>query len=402
MSHALISRSPDLRRLRDEGYEVEVFNGFLLISHVPYVNAKKEVVYGTLVSPLQLAGDLTARPNDHVAKWVGDYPCDSNGSRLVHLIAQSDLQEKIREGLVVTHSFSQKPEGGYADYHQKMTRYVQVLEGHAHVLDANATAKTFPPVGLTEEESVFCYMDSASSRAGITAINEKLKGDRIAIVGLGGTGAYVLDLVAKTPVSEIHLFDGDDFLQHNAFRSPGAPSLDDLVKRPTKVAWFAEIYSRMRRNIFPHHQYFNETNVAELKSMNFVFLCLDKGRPRRAIVTYLVENKIPFIDVGIGLYIENDELWGSARITTCTPTFHDHVARRIPFIDGEDNEYSNNIQVADMNALNAALAVVKWKKLRGFYIDAEHEHHTVYGTSTNLVTNEEIPNEKKDNPAQVC
>jgi tRNA A37 threonylcarbamoyladenosine dehydratase len=34
------------------------------------------------------------------------------------------------------------------------------------------------------------------------AINDKLKPLRIGIVGLGGTGSYVLDFVAKTPVKE--------------------------------------------------------------------------------------------------------------------------------------------------------------------------------------------------------
>jgi hypothetical protein len=42
--------------------------------------------------------------------------------------------------------------------------------------------------------------------------------DRV-YTGLGGTGSYILDLVSKTPVNEILLFDSDDFLQHNAFRS---------------------------------------------------------------------------------------------------------------------------------------------------------------------------------------
>ena len=70
------------------------------------------------------------------------------------------------------------------------------------------------------EDSVFLYEDTASSHAlDIVAINAKLKPLRIVIVGLGGTGSYVLDFVAKTPVKEIHLFDGDTFLQHNAFRS---------------------------------------------------------------------------------------------------------------------------------------------------------------------------------------
>jgi tRNA A37 threonylcarbamoyladenosine dehydratase len=80
------------------------------------------------------------------------------------------------------------------------------------------TAKTFTVVDAEEEETVFKYIDTASSRAEINLIARKLELGKIAIVGLGGTGAYVLDLVAKTPVREIHLFDGDTFFQHNAFR----------------------------------------------------------------------------------------------------------------------------------------------------------------------------------------
>ena len=54
------------------------------------------------------------------------------------------------------------------------------------------------------------------------AVTRKLSLKNVAIVGLGGTGSYVLDLVAKTPVRQIHLDDGDMFLQHNAFGSPSA------------------------------------------------------------------------------------------------------------------------------------------------------------------------------------
>ncbi len=393
MSRGLIDRNADLRRLRDEGYEVEISNAYLLITHVPYVNTNRQVAYGTLISQLDLAGDNTVRPTTHVALWSGEYPCDSKGTQLATLVNDPNKCETIRDGLVATHSFSQKPAEGYENYYQKMTAYVRILESEARAVDSTATAKTFPLVRLSEEESVFNYLDNASTRSGITAINEKLKKDRIAIVGLGGTGAYVLDLVAKTLVEEIHLYDGDNFLQHNAFRSPGAPSCDDLAKKPSKVAWFAQTYSRMRRKIIPHPQYIDRTTVTELKSMRFVFLCLDKGTSERIIVDYLLQNNIPFIDVGMGLYVENEALGGLVRVTTGTPTFHDHLAKRIPFSEGEENEYSRNIQIADMNALNAALAVVKWKKLWGFYLDQGNEHNTVYGVSTNVVTNDDAPNE---------
>lgn len=383
----LINHNSDLQQLLNEGYEVDFFNSCLIIHHVPYVNDEKQVAFGTLVSKSTLSGQ-TVKPVNHTVLWVGDFPCDSKGSPLVRL-GESDVQEKIQEGLVATHLFSQKPKtpsAAYTNYHEKMTTYVRMLEGEAHVLDSNVTAKTFRPVVPSEDESVFCYWDTATSRAGITSINEKLKKNQIAIVGLGGTGSYILDLVAKTPVCEIHLFDGDKFHNHNAFRSPGAPSYDDLLKNTTKVEWFTEIYSHMRRNIIPHPYLVDESNIAELNSMDVVFICIDKGEPRKMLVDYLLENKIPFIDVGIGLNIENDALTGLVRITSYDPSFDDDLSNKIPFGSDEDNEYSSNIQVAEINALNATLAVVKWKKMCGFYHDFKNEYHTVYGISTNTLT----------------
>ena len=391
----LINHNDDLKQLLNEGYEVEFFNIYLMIHHVPYVNDKNQVAYGTLVSKSELTGS-TVKPTDHTVLWIGDFPCDSKGSPLAKL-GTNNVQENILEGLIATHLFSQKPKPpltGYANHHEKMTTYIRMLEGEARALDSTITAKTFLSVKLTEEESVFCYLDTFSSRAGITSINEKLKQDKIAIVGLGGTGSYVLDFVAKTPVGEIHLFDGDKFLNHNAFRSPGAPSYNDLLKNTTKVERFTEIYSHMRRKIIPHPQFIDESNISELNSMDIVFLCVDKGEPRKLIVNHLIENNIPFIDVGISLLNESDALTGSVRITTCTPSFHNHVTNRIPFGNSEDDEYSSNIQVADINALNAAFAVIKWKKMCGFYHDITNEHHTVYGIFTNTVTNDEIVNEE--------
>jgi hypothetical protein len=40
---------------------------------------------------------------------------------------------------------------------------------------------------------------------------------------------------------------------------------------------------------------------------------------------------------------------------------------------------------ADLNALNATLAVIKWKKIRGFYRDLEREHHSTYTTDGNMM-----------------
>jgi hypothetical protein len=44
-----------------------------------------------------------------------------------------------------------------------------------------------------------------------------------------------------------------------------------------------------------------------------------------------------------------------------------------------------------LNALNAALAVIKWKKLMGFYQDLDFEHHCTYTIGGNMLRNENSP-----------
>jgi len=319
MSHKLISHSPDLKKLRDEGYDVEIRSGYLLVKDVPYVNARREVRWGILVSTLTLAGDVTTTPDTHVAYFTGDHPCRSDGMEIDQIKNPSGGKE-LAKGVVVNHTFSAKPNPPHPDYHAKMTMYVDILEGQAKVIEPAATARTFPVIEAVEDEdTVFNYIDTASSRAEIDLITQKLAVPRIAIVGLGGTGAYVLDLVAKTPVKEIHLFDGDTFLQHNAFRSPGAPSIEELKAKPGKVAYLQGIYAKMRRGIVAHPEYLDTENIELLRAMQFVFLCFDGGTAKRLIVQRLEEFGVPFVDVGMGVYTTDNALSGVLRVTTSTP-----------------------------------------------------------------------------------
>jgi len=208
MSHALISRNPDLQRLRDEGYNISVLAAHLVMRDVPYVTPAGAVQRGTLVSPLQLNNDRTEVPTQHVIFFAGEHPCDQHGAEL-QKIKGGTADQTLAEGLVVNHSFSSRPTDGYKDYHHKMTTYANILSGPAHAIDNSVTPKTFPTILADEEESVFLYHDTASSRAGIASVSSKLAVPKLAIVGLGGTGSYVLDLVAKTHAKEIHVYDRD-------------------------------------------------------------------------------------------------------------------------------------------------------------------------------------------------
>ncbi len=387
MSREPFSLSPDLKRLRDEGYAVQIKGNLLVLSGVPYVDAAREVRTGTLISTLVMAGDVTCPPDTHVVWWDGDFPCNPDGMQ-IDALRHRDQHCDLGHGVKARHSFSNKPPEGYLDYHHKMSTYVAVIAGSAATLapDANPRPYAAPE---PEDDTPFHYMETASSRAGIGALMEKLAPDRIAIIGLGGTGSYVLDFVAKTPVSEIHLFDGDTFLQHNAFRSPGASPIEVLREAPLKVDYFQRLYGHMHRRVVAHPVQLCPATIDELVGITFAFVCIDDGPSKRTIIDRLEAIGASFVDVGMGLELDRDSLGGILRVTASTPenrTQHE----RIDFVGGGgDDLYASNIQVADLNAFNALMAVIKWKKLRGFYRDLENELHSTYTTDGNLLLNGE-------------
>ncbi len=385
----LISHSPDLFQLWEEGLSLEIRDGYLLVHDVPFVNSRKAIDYGTLVSTLNLAGDKTTTPETHVAYFIGDIPCDKEGNPIQSII-NSPAPQALSAGIFINVTFSSKPKDGYKNYFDKITTYLSIICNPAKALDDTVTErkfKVYPTEG--DEDSVFQYYDSNTSRAGIGVVSDKLKGHKIAIIGLGGTGAYILDGIAKTPVKEIHLFDGDWFLQHNAFRAPGAPSIDTLKERQKKVDYFHGIYSRMHRGIFKHG-YVEETTLHELDAMDFVFIAIDKGEIKKPIMKYLEQINKPFIDVGMGLHLVDDKLIGIVALTTSVSEKRDHVWNgRVSFADNQANDYTKNIQIAELNSLNAALAIIKWKKLLGFYQDLEKELHSNYSINVNMLLSED-------------
>ena len=312
MSDAVINLNSDLKRLQDEGYELEVREGCAIIHNVPYLNSSGAIQYGVLVSPLGMSGDRVQYNGDHTMYFQGDIPHRANGEKLDAVYHSP--QSCSFGGVPINMMLSNKPTGNYKDYYEKFTRYIQLITSEAQAVDPSVTAATFKRV-VSQDDDVFRYSDTNASRAAIMDIAEKLKGQRIAIVGLGGTGSYILDQIAKTPVSEIHLFDGDVFCQHNAFRAPGAPGPSVFEERPLKVEYYTGIYSNMHRHIIPHPYALDEQNIFELESMTFVFLALDAGASKRVLVDYLLSHAISFIDSGIDIQRAGTSLIGMTRAT---------------------------------------------------------------------------------------
>ncbi len=88
MSSPLVAHSPDLQRLQDEGYDIEIRSDHLLVKHVPYVTADRTVAYGILISELSTNGSSTITPGTHVAMFTGSIPHDHHGRPLEKILSE--------------------------------------------------------------------------------------------------------------------------------------------------------------------------------------------------------------------------------------------------------------------------------------------------------------------------
>ena len=389
MSSTLVVLSPDLTQLIEEEYDIEVRGENLVVHHVPFVNSAGAVEFGILVSELTTNGERTVQPGRHEMWLVGGVPYDHLGQKI--RIVNSEDPHDFGGGLVAACSMSGKVHGQPpANYYDKVSNYVQILSQCARAIDPNATYKDFPPRESNAEESVFRYHDAATSRAGLNVVTAKLRLAKVAIVGLGGTGSYILDLVAKTPVEELHLYDDDALLAHNAFRSPGAASLGELRDSPLKVDYLFDQYDPMRRNIIVHREKVTADNAAELREMTFVFLAMDAGPEKKSIIDELEAARVPFVDSGMGVQRQDNLLRGKLRVTAGADGHYTHIPRRVSFGNVNEDEYDWNIQTADLNMMNAAMAVIRWKKMFGYYADEKGEFHSTYTVAHNQMISGEI------------
>ena len=149
----------------------------------------------------------------------------------------------------------------------------------------------------------------------------------------------------------------------------------------------------MHRGIVEHPYRVDQSTVAELADIQFVFLCVDSGTEKKLIVETLEQYEIPFIDVGLGIELRNNNsLAGILRATLSAPGRRDFFPSRVSLADPvTDDVYDDNIQVADLNALNGALAVVRWKMFYDFYDDFQYALHITLTLDTNMLLNEDCP-----------
>lgn len=370
----MTSLEEQIKNLQGNGFRVSEVEGHLIVTGVPYLDAEKEIAYGALAFPIGGVGQQNAVPANHIALWCGGDPHDLTGeamdlccSRNVVLIGGQHFDKQ----------FSRKKREGrntlnYKNFVEIVQSYFDIIAAPTGLVKSDSTPENH--IKFTPEydwEKYFEYRDVASSKSHITDFVKRLISEKIAIVGLGGSGSYVLDFLSKCPIREIHLFDDDVFDVHNAYRAPSAASKESLsAPQQKKVDYFAEKYGAMKKAIIAHGIRVGGDNVKDsLSSMEFVFLCMDGCPEKKEVVEWLEKEDIDFISVGLGLRVEGEPQVIAGQVET----YPRNSSNRHNSLDGTILSYSegdgvyNNVQVADMNALAAVMAIFQWKSLKGFY-----------------------------------
>lgn len=363
--------SPDVQRLADEGYTVCIEGDYIIVDKVPYVSAPGTVSYGAIISAYKTHNGIAQVGNDHPVWFTGSVPCTPTGQSLANALV-ADTKRATVAGRQVLCRLSYKAErpGMLDNYYNKLTHYIRKLQGYANVIDPAASAIGNGSISIRQKRSVFYYPNMAIAREGLDAYEEKLKLPRIAIIGLGGTGSYILDALAKTPVQEIHLYDDDVIEPGTAYRMPGALTFEEAHQGMRKADYLRDLYGRMRAGIESHTMRIDQSNVHELDSCDFVFIAIDHGPSRGLIARHLADKGIAFIDVGMGVdrIADDVKLIARARVTSIGSETKSLVDR-LPAADDQDDALYNNIQIAELNALNAMLAIILYKQKIGFYAD---------------------------------
>lgn len=372
----LANRNDDLRRLIDKGYALRVDGSHLVVRDIPYLDGNGALQVGAFVTVLVPIDQFRMKQQDHQVYFAGSVPHGLDGKPIPNLGGGAANVLLAKTDVVVQRSFSNKPVAGngFANFFDKIEHYTKLISGPAiERYGANPFTHRIDPDVVSD--SHFKFQDSLSARAEIGDLAAVFKQDVVAIIGLGGTGAYLLDLFVKTPVMEIRGFDGDEYHIHNAYRSPGKLAEDELDKSKADV--YRDRYDNFHKRLFLHKKYIDRSSAEDLEGVTFAFVCVDKGTARAEIFDLLISLGIPFIDVGMGLNRKQGALAGTVRTTyfAADKAAETKAMGLAELVDDPDDLYRKNVQIAELNALNACIAMIRYKQLRGFYVDDNSAYH---------------------------
>ena len=383
MFQKLVNRNDDIRRLLEKGYAIAFDSNCLIVRDIPYLDGNLKLQIGAIVTKLVFVDQEKVSQDDHQILFAGSTPHGLDAKPIPNLGGgpTSFALSPACNDVVVQRLFSNKPRetGRFQDFFEKIESYVNIISGPAIELHRpNPYPFTFRAIKEIITDTIFKFHDTLTTRAEIGDLSAKFKDDIVAVIGLGGTGSYLMDFLVKTPVREIRGFDHDSFYVHNGFRSPG--KIDETEFGKTKAEVYLSRHSNFRTGLSIIPKRIDQSCADDLKGVTFAFVCVDKGLSRSGIFDVLISMGIPYIDVGMGLNRKKGPIDGMLRTTYYSiaegkQTLGKNLA---PLADQPNDVYRNNIQIGELNALNACLAMIKFKQLRGFYFEETPFYHLTF------------------------
>lgn len=366
------SEDDSIERLLEEGYAL-YRRGPYLVAAVTYLDGEGKARSGLMVDTLNLDADGRARtlPINHQMYFVGDQPYDQEGRVLFK--GQNASSTPLFDGKVSSFYWSWKPlddQGRKRDYtslYEKFSDYIVYVASPVEAKFPHYKVTPFEGVGADDSDCPFPFADMNSARANLGALDARLADDSVVIIGAGGTGSYIFDLMAKTRVKTIRLIDFDVLDLHNAFRMPGATRREELGQ--PKVRVIEQRYDGWHNGTEVLEAELGRASVNVLGDATFAFLAVDKVAPRRDIAKLLLSQGIPVAVVGMGLHHGKAGLVGMVDTTLLDETSPRDLLEEIVGAALTDipDEYQKNIQTVELNAMNAAMAVFMYKKYRGYF-----------------------------------
>lgn len=133
---------------------------------------------------------------------------------------------------------------------------------------------------------------------------------RVAVAGTGSVGMTILDVLGRTGIQSIGVFEFDTVEMVNLDRLRGASRLDALLKRPkTHIAERLLFEGSTAAN--PSHEIYElsvcePVGFARLLDFDLVFSCVDRPWPRHVLNTMAYADLIPVIEGGLGAFQNSD------------------------------------------------------------------------------------------------
>ena len=129
---------------------------------------------------------------------------------------------------------------------------------------------------------------------------ERLSGCKVCIVGCGGLGGYVIEMLGRLGVGSLTVVDGDVFDESNLNRQ--LLSEEPLIGHPKAMAAvrrMAAVNSGI--HVIPHQVFLTSENCDEIiKGHDAVIDALDRTEPRRLLESRCSAMDIPLVHGAIG------------------------------------------------------------------------------------------------------